>query len=629
VEGADPAVKRFVDFTVERFYGQRLVVLLLLHIALIVLSNQAAFWLRFDGDVPPEQQPFDWELVPLLVIVRLAFFIPMRLHEGVWRYASIWDLRKIVVGVVLSSVAFWAIVHGMLGILLYPRSVFIVDSLLLIFMAGGVRMARRLYASSGRRGRERRVLIYGAGDAGEMIARDLLEHPSEPLPVAFLDDNPQMRGAQIHGVPVLGGAEALQRALELTHPTEILIAMPGADPKTLRRVVTALQSCALPLRTLPRLREIPTGEVSIAEVRDLSVADLLTRAPVGLDPARLSELIEGQTVLVTGAGGSIGSELCRQILAVGPRRLVLLDRYENSLFAIHAELCQRSPQHSLGVVIADITDAHRIEQVFAAENPHVVFHAAAHKHVPLMEANPCEAVKNNVRGTRIVADAALKAGAARFVLISTDKAVNPTSVMGATKRMAETMIERRAALGPTRFMAVRFGNVLGSNGSVVPTFVEQIKAGGPVTVTHPEMRRYFMLIPEAVQLVLHAAAIGERGIYVLDMGEQVRVVDMARDLIRLAGYVPDKDVEISYTGMRPGEKLFEELVGPDEQAEPSVVDKVQRVYPVEAVSEPSFELSVSQIEQLAAAGDEAGVVQFLAARYPSLSSHAAQARIAV
>jgi FlaA1/EpsC-like NDP-sugar epimerase len=624
-------MRRVLERVIGRLYGYRLSVLLLLHVGLILFSNQAAFWLRFDGQVPPDQQPFDTELMPLLVLVRLAAFIPLRLHEGVWRYAGIWDLRRIVIGVVLSSAAFWGIVHGVLGIMLYPRSVFIIDSLLLIFMAGGVRFGRRLYDASLYRGHSRRVLIYGAGDAGEMIARDMLVHrPSDALPVAFLDDDPQMHGTKIHGIPVVGGADALTKALQQARPTEILIAMPSAEPKVLRRVVNALQSCALPLRTLPRLREIPSGQVSLNEVRDLSVADLLTRAPVGLDPARLRGLIRGQTVMVTGAGGSIGAELCRQILPESPARLVILDRYENSLFAIEAELRQRFPREGVEAVIADITDAERVDQVFAAERPDVVFHAAAHKHVPLMEANPCEAVKNNVRGTRLVADTALRAGTARFVLISTDKAVNPASVMGATKRLAEALIERRGTTGATRFVAVRFGNVLGSNGSVVPMFLDQIKAGGPVTVTHPEMRRYFMLIPEAVQLVLHAAAIGEQGgVYVLDMGEQVRVLDMARDLIRLAGYVPDKDIEISFTGIRPGEKLFEELVGPDEQAAPSIVDKVQQVHTTRSVDDPEFEIRIEQLERLAARGDDRAVLQTLVAMYPSLAGNETDARIAV
>lgn len=605
---------------VDRLYQYRFVVLVVGHIALIAIANQAAFWLRFDGHVPPEQQPYDAELLPLLILVRLATFFPLRLHEGVWRYASIWDLRNIVVGVTASSLVFWAIVHGAMNLAIYPRSIFIIDSVLLICLMGGVRLGRRLHAASLRRGDARRVLIYGAGDAGEMIARDMLVHPaSRAMPVGFLDDNPDKAGAKIHGVPVIGGAEAVADAIEGLHVDEILIAMPSAGPKDLRKVLNAVQSYKLPIRTLPRLREIPSGSVSLNEVRDLSVADLLSRAPVGLNPRRVTALVENQCVLVTGAGGSIGSELCRQIQDANPSRLVLLDRYENNLFAIHGELTARFPGSMIRPVIGDVTDADRLEQIFSSERPNVVFHAAAHKHVPLMESNPSEAVKNNIRGTRLVADAAMRWSCTRFVLISTDKAVNATSVMGATKRVAERLIQRYSETGDTVFTVVRFGNVLGSNGSVVPTFLSQIKAGGPVTVTHPEMRRYFMLIPEAVQLVLHAAAIGTQGgIYVLDMGEQVRVADMARDLIRLAGYVPDRDIEIVFTGARPGEKLFEELVGPDERAEPSEVDKVQRLFNLSATNDATFAASVEQLERLASSDDEAAVLRGLVSLVPSL-----------
>jgi FlaA1/EpsC-like NDP-sugar epimerase len=354
---------------------------------------------------------------------------------------------------------------------------------------------------------------------------------------------------------------------------------------------------------------------------------LLSRAPVGLDHGRIHKLIEGQVVLVTGAGGSIGSELCRQIASAHPARLLMMDRYENGLFAIHHELAERIEGQRLRAIIGDITDLERIEQVFSSERPSVVFHAAAHKHVPLMEGNASEAVKNNVRGTRLLSDAAVRWSTSRFVLISTDKAVNPTSVMGASKQLAERVIQQLSAVSETRFTVVRFGNVLGSNGSVVPMFLDQIRAGGPVTVTHPEMRRYFMLIPEAVQLVMHAAAIGERGgTYVLDMGEQVRVVDMARDLIRLAGYVPDRDVDIVFTGMRPGEKLEEELVSPDERAEPSEVEKVQRLCSTVA-RDASFPAAIQQLEQLANTGDDASVMRALAALVPSLTASAAPSRM--
>lgn len=565
--------------TVERSYRYRLAILLAMHVALIVLSNQAAFWLRFDGQVPANQQPYDTSLLPLLLAVRLAVFFPFRLHQGVWRYASIWDLRNIIAGVALSTALFWGITHGVLGITVYPRSVFIIDAILLICLMGGARLARRIYDASGSRVDAKRVLIYGAGDAGELIVRDMMQNAKfHATPIGFVDDDDRKVGQRIHGVLVLGGRDRLSEILKNHNADELLIAIPSASRETLRGIVRVMDPHKIRITTLPRLHDLSSARIDVGQIRQLKVEDLLARDPVGLDYGPVRQFLEGKRIVVTGAGGSIGSELCRQIAAAHPSSLVLLDRYENSLFHIQNELATDLVDFELHPVVADITDERRIDQVFDDVRPHVVFHAAAHKHVPLMEDNPCEAVKNNVRGTRIVAEAALRYGAERFVLISTDKAVNPTSVMGATKRVAELIVERLSESHTTRFAAVRFGNVLASNGSVVPTFLAQIAKGGPVTVTHSEMRRFFMLISEAVQLVLHAAALEDRApLFVLEMGDQVRVVDMARDLIRLSGYVPDKDIAIEFTGIRPGEKLFEELVAEDEFAEPSTLAKILRV----------------------------------------------------
>jgi FlaA1/EpsC-like NDP-sugar epimerase len=350
----------------------------------------------------------------------------------------------------------------------------------------------------------------------------------------------------------------------------------------------------------------------VGQIRQLKVEDLLARDPVGLDYGPARQFLKNKRVVVTGAGGSIGSELCRQVAAAGPASLVLLDRYENSLFQIHHELAAGFEGLALTPVIADVTDARRLDQVFANTRPQVVFHAAAHKHVPLMEDNPCEAVKNNIRGTRLVAEAAVRNGVDRFILISTDKAVNPTSVMGSTKRVAELIVDSLSTSQSTRFAAVRFGNVLASNGSVVPTFLAQIAKGGPVTVTHPDMKRFFMLIPEAVQLVLHAAALADRApLFVLDMGEQVRVADLARDLIRLSGLVPEKDIEIHFTGLRPGEKMFEELVGEGELAEPSLLDKILRVRTSSRRNFDGLDEAVARLEALALDGRSDEVLQEL------------------
>jgi len=424
-------------------------------------------------------------------------------------------------------------------------------------------------------------------------------------------------GGRIHGVPVLGTRQDLARVIGQTKPDELLVAIPRAVPSTLRGVVEALEPYKLPIKALPNVRDILDGRVTLNDVRDLAVADLLGRAPVGLDAERIRGLIAGKRVLITGAGGSIGSEMSRQVARLAPSRVVLLDRYENALWAVERSVAGLATGVPVYPVIADITDEGRVDEVLREHRPELIIHAAAHKHVPLMELNPCEAIKNNVRGTRIVGEAAVRHGVERFVLISSDKAVNPSSVMGATKRVAELLAMALAEQGSTGFVVVRFGNVMGSNGSVIPLFLEQIKGGGPVTITHPEMRRYFMLIPEAVQLVLQAAALGETGaLYVLDMGDEIRVVDMARNLIRLSGFIPEREIAIVYTGMRPGEKLSEELVASDETIEPSRLEGIRRVRSAGDRSAASLELSVADLERFAEKGAAGAVMQQLGAMLP-------------
>jgi len=608
--------------TVDRLYGWRFAIILPIHAALIVAANQAAFWLRFDGVIPAVQRPYNTTLLPLLLVVRLGLFIPLRLHQGIWRYASIWDLRNIVIGVTLSSVLFWAIVHGALGITAYPRSVFIIDALLLACLMGGVRLARRLHAASSGRDGTRSVLIYGAGDAGEMIVRDMrTKRNHEYQPIGFVDDDPAKVGLRIHGVPVLGTRDDLARIMVKTRPDEVLVAIPRANPAVLRDVVRTLEPFNVPIKTLPNLHEILNGHVEVQQIRNLSVQDLLSRGAVGLDIAPVRAFLKGRRVMVTGAGGSIGTELCRQIARFDVASLVLFDRSENGLFHALNDLHDRGRADHAHVVVGDITDRERVEQVLGEHSPDIIFHAAAHKHVPMMEGNACEAVKNNVTGTRIMAESAERFGVDRFILISTDKAVNPTSVMGATKRVAELMLLSQSAGSGSSFMTVRFGNVLGSAGSVVPRFLDQIKAGGPVTVTHPDIRRYFMLIPEAVQLVLHAAAHGESGrLYVLEMGEEVRLVDMARHLIRLAGFVPETEVPIVFVGLRPGEKLYEEVVGPDETTEPSGVAHVMHV---RSVGLPDAQLLASErtlLEEAANRNDSLNALEYLGRIVPAFKA---------
>ncbi|MBM3776994.1 MAG: polysaccharide biosynthesis protein [Acidimicrobiia bacterium] len=584
----------------------RRLIAVVVHAMLIVASAAAAAWLRFDGEIPEEYVGYFFQTIPLLVACRVALFIPFRLFQGLWRYTSIYDLRNILLAVLLSSLLYFAL-HLALGVPRpFPKSILMIDSILLVCLLTGVRLSHRIYRELAQSRQGRRVLVFGAGDAGELIVRDMRQNPAYGAqPVGFLDDDSSKYGRTIHGLPVLGGRAEAKAILQQVNADEVLIAVPTASPQELRAIVRALEHSKVRITTLPGLGHFLGRPVDVGQIRPLEVQDLLQRDPVELDPAPVRELLAGRRVLVTGAGGSIGSEICRQAAAFMPSRLVVLDRYENALFDLLNSLARTHPAVPLVGAIADVTDQARIEALMSEYRPDVVFHAAAHKHVPLMEANACEAVKNNVRGTRLVAEAAQRHGASRFVLISTDKAVNPTSIMGATKRVAELTTQAMAgAGGRTDFSAVRFGNVLASNGSVVPLFLDQIAAGGPVTVTHPDMQRYFMLISEAVQLVLQAATHqGGGSVYVLDMGGPVNLLDLARDLIRLSGYIPEVEIPIQFIGPRPGEKLSEELVGDDEDAAPSGVPKVRRVSSRRAAVRAGGLLqAVASLEDAAAAG---------------------------
>lgn len=592
-----------------------------LHIPLIAGASYLALALRFDGSIPLIYQQLWWHTLPWLVGLQALAFAPFRLYEGLWRYTSIWDLCNIVLGVVTGSgLAYFAIQWG--SDVAYPRSIFIIDSLILILGMGALRLGRRIYRELAHYDRGKRVMIFGAGDAGEMIVRDMrnnTQHGYEPI--GFVDDDLRKVGARIRGVPVLGTRRELSKIVEKYKPHEVLVAIPSASPSVVREVVRVLEPYKIPIKTLPNLRDMMDGRLLVNQIRSLKIEDLLARPSVGLNRTPLERLIKGKRVLVTGAGGSIGSELCYQIMQLNPDTLTLYDRYENGLFANANRLASYSGHCVLDTVVGDITDQKRLDAVMGTRQPAIVFHAAAHKHVPLMEGNPCEAVKNNVFGTRMMMEAAARHNVDRFVLISTDKAVNPTSVMGTTKRVAELLVQAMNHQGRTAFVAVRFGNVLASNGSVVPTFIEQIKAGGPVTVTHPDVRRYFMLIPEAVQLVLHAAALAKAGaLYVLEMGDQVKLIDMARNLIRLSGFVPEEEIAITFTGLRPGEKLFEELVGDDEHSEPSGIDKILRVRPRTSPRLDQLSAQIAELERLAVDGDVPGTLRQLECIVPAFEA---------
>jgi FlaA1/EpsC-like NDP-sugar epimerase len=580
---------------------------------LTVAGNYLAFWLRFDGSIPAGYWILWLQTIPCLVLIRGLAFVSFHLYDSVWQYVGLRDLRAIAVSVTASSALFCLLIRGVLELRAYPRSVFVMDLVLVVFLMGAVRVSWRLAREYRANARTKSVLIFGAGDAGETIVREILnggEHGYRP--VGFVDDDPAKVGQRIHGVRVLGTRADLPRIIAETNPSEVLVAIARATPQTLRQVVEALESYKLPIKAVPHLRDMLDGRARLHEVRDLAVTDLLGRAPVGLDVETVKHLVEGKRVLVTGAGGTIGSELSRQIAGLGPKSLVLFERYENALWAVERSVAGLKRGGTVYSVIADVTDEQRVDEVLGEYRPQLILHAAAHKHVPLMELNPCEAIKNNVRGTRIVGEAAVRHGVEWFVLISSDKAVNPSSVMGATKRVAELLAMALAERGPTGFVVVRFGNVMGSNGSVIPLFLEQIHGGGPVTVTHPDMRRYFMLIPEAVQLVLQAAALGENGaLYVLDMGEEIRVVDMARNLIRLSGFIPEREIPIVFTGVRPGEKLSEELVASDESIEPSGLEGVRRVRSARDLSSASLGRDVTDLEHFAEKGATGAVMQQL------------------
>jgi len=574
-----------------------------LQLGMVAAANILGFYLRFDGVPPAWALTSCAQMLPWLIVIRALTFVRFRLYDGMWRYTSLYDLRAIAGAVATSSVLFYAVVKSPLGPV-YPRSVFVSDALLLVLMLSATRLARRIYAELSAGGHGKRVLVYGAGDAGELIVRDMKTNRACGYePIGFVDDDRAKVGRRIHGVLVLGTRQELPAIIAKHRPAQVLIAMPSADPASIRPVVRALEPFKLSIKTLPKLHDVIGGKIQVNDIRSLSVEDLLARPPVGLDPVPVRHLIRGRRVMVTGAGGSIGSELCRQIVKLNPASLVMFERYENSLHAVRLELEDGKPACGLHPVVGDVGDTACVGAALQLYQPEIVFHAAAHKHVPLMEESPCEAIKNNVRGTRLLAQAAEFYGVDRFIFISTDKAVNPTSVMGASKRLAEMAIQTQAMGSGTSFAIVRFGNVLGSNGSVVPRFLEQIRKGGPVTVTHPDMRRFFMLIPEAVQLVLHSASQAESGgTYVLEMGDQVKLVDMARDLIRLAGFVPDGEIAITFTGLRPGEKLYEELVGINEVAGPSRIEKIHRVTS-RTPPDPEFFKSLENIERQAAEGD--------------------------
>jgi FlaA1/EpsC-like NDP-sugar epimerase len=534
-----------------------------------------AFWLRFNLDLP---HPYAWLMVETMlwvVPIQALIFWLFGLYRGIWRYASVPDLKRIV-----SAVAVVALILPGLFLMLrvaVPRSVLILDPVLLVMIMGGSRFAyriskeRRLGAVTSREP----VAVIGAGQAAATLLKELARSPQWRV-AAIFDDDPLKKGRQIQGVGVLGPVLDLPAQIERLGIHHAIIAMPGASYSARRRVVNICTDAGLKVLTVPSYDDLVSGKVTVSQIRHVELDDLLGRDPVVLDTAGLKEWINGRVIMVTGAGGSIGSELCRQLARFAPKQLVFFELSEFALYNIEQEFRQSHPAIPLVCAVGDVKDAMRVRQIMGSHRPSVVFHAAAYKHVPLMETdNAWQAVLNNALGTHVVAQAAAQNGVEKFVLISTDKAINPTSVMGATKRLGEMVCQALQQPRATSFVMVRFGNVLGSTGSVIPKFREQIASGGPVTVTHPEVRRYFMSIPEAAQLVLQAGLMGNGGeIFVLDMGEPVLIADLARDLIRLSGFT-ENEIKIVYSGLRPGEKLYEELLGADENSLPTPHPKLR------------------------------------------------------
>ncbi len=527
-----------------------------------------AYWLRFNFSTIPE--PFlnqAFHSLPLLLLMQAAIFAWFGVFRGVWRFTSVPDLVRILKAVFLGATLATVVLFAVYRLEQVPRSVPFFYFLLLLVMLTGTRLAYRwMKEESFVPVAGRRVLIVGAGEAGDLLARDMLRHRDAGyMPVAYVDDRPRRQGREVRGIPVRGGVEEIPRLVHVLRADLILLALPSASTRQMRRAVSFCEQAGVPFKTLPNLEELINGEVSVSGLRAVAIEDILGRDPVSLDWDAIRAGLAGRRVLVTGAGGSIGSELCRQLARLQPSQLILAENSEFNLYRIDSELSRVLPDCKVSACLADVADKARMEQLFVDYKPDVVFHAAAYKHVPLLEHQVREAVRNNVRGTRTVADLAAAHGCFEFVLISTDKAVNPTSVMGTTKRLAEIYCQNLDQHSTTRFITVRFGNVLDSAGSVVPLFREQISSGGPVTVTHEEMERYFMTIPEACQLIMQASVIGQGGeIFVLNMGEPVKIRDLAEQMIRLSGKVPEQDIEIKFIGLRPGEKLYEELFHCDE-----------------------------------------------------------------
>ena len=609
---------------------------------LSLISVLASYMIRLEliAIFPTYQISLLWMLGIAAVVKPIVYYF-FGIYRRLWRYASIRELVLIIMAVTTASmiVSTSMIILFATGMFIgFPRSVLIIDWLLSILFVGGLRFIFRLVAETSstaangalkNKRHKKDVLVIGAGDAGAIFVRELKKNPQLNMnPIGFLDDDPAKVNSEIHGVKVLAPLSQMNRILELRHVDEVIIAIPSAAGTILRHVADVCRQRGVAFRTMPGLYELLGGAVNISRLREVDISDLLRREPVHMDPSALGEVLQGKTVLVTGAGGSIGRELCRQIAQSQPARLLLLGHGENSIYEAMLELHDNIPSLEIQPLIADVRNLARLRILFQRWQPEVLFHAAAHKHVPLMESNIEEAITNNILGTRNIVTAALEYDIQKLVMISTDKAIRPVNVMGATKRIAEMIVLNAARTYHKAFTVVRFGNVLGSRGSVVPRFKRQIAKGGPITITHPDMKRYFMIIPEAVHLVLQASAMSQGGeAYVLNMGEQVKIQDLAEDLIRLSGLEPGEDIEIVYTGIRPGEKLSEDLWDQGFAYFPTKHPDINQVDSEEALSDETLNAIIDQLIELAAEGKPEEILDILSQTIPGAAIQAQGAHL--
>lgn len=595
---------------------------ILLDLFLIVVAALGSFALRLDlGPLFLFYLPQAYWLIGISLLVKPLVFYYFGLYRRLWAYASTQELRLIVVAVTTASVLVSVVIvilRALDVIPNYPRGTLPIDWLLSLALIGGFRFSLRLLAEgqaapSETKNRSRRVLIVGAGDAGALVVREMQKNPELALtPICFLDDDPTKQNQQIHNVPVVGTLDDLGRSISVWRISEVILAIPSAPGRVVRLVADSCRAHGVPFRTMPGMYELIGGKVNVSRLREVDITDLLRREPRSIDDQLIGSSLGGRRVLITGAGGSIGRELCRQVARWSPSAMILLGHGENSLYETLVELEENFPSVPIHPIVADVRDIDRLGVIFENFRPEVTFHAAAHKHVPLMEANVEEAITNNVLGTRNVVEMALNFEIERLVMISSDKAIRPTSVMGATKRLAEQLVLDAAQRSGRPFACVRFGNVLGSRGSVVPYFKRQIANGGPVTVTHPDMKRFFMTIPEAVHLVLQAAFMAHSGeVFVLHMGEQVRILDLAEDLIRLSGLEPYRDIDIVFTGIRPGEKLYEELWDDWAEYQPTAHPDIVRLVDEDLLTGPALQRSVDELIHLAREGDAASIIRIL------------------